>query len=1000
MMRHFGIAWFLLSLCTPSFAQKPAVAQKHRPSATTPIALFDGKSLTGWTTLDGKPITKGWKVENGLLIRDSRGGHIVTTKEFKDFELRFEWKIAARGNSGVKYRLKKFGSQWLGCEYQIYDDRGKLDSNSSTGSIYALYAPPKDKPLKPVGEFNSSMILVRGNRIEHWLNDRKIVEAEIGSQDWVKRISKSKFNKYDGFAKTTGTKIMLQDHGSQVWFRNITILPLEKTAQVSSKKPQVAQVDFDREIRPILSNTCYTCHGPDENTREANLRLDTRAGAFADLGGYQAIVPGQPEKSELLRRLRSSDKDEKMPPPDALQQLTPKQMGLIENWIKDGAPWKEHWSLIPPKRPALPLVKNPAWPRNAIDAFLLHQLERNGLAPSKPATKETLLRRVTLDLTGLPPTLWELDAFLADDSPEAYETVVNRLLASPRYGEHLSLSWLDAARYSDSNGYQREGTRTMWPWRDWVVSALNRNLPFDQFTIEQLAGDLLENPTRDQQIATGFHRNHMLNGEGGRIAEESRVEYVVDRVETTGTVWLGLTAGCARCHDHKFDQLTQKEFYGLFAFFNSIEETGRVDRGGNANPVLSLPTPEQITRKKTLEAEQSQLQQQLKTAKDDRKKALQKQLDQTKKNLDNLNKSYLVTMVMQERKDPRTTYRLNRGQWDQPDESLKIPPGVPACFPPLPKQASSNRLTLARWLVDPDHPLTSRVAVNRAWQHFFGIGLVKTTEDFGTQGERPSHPKLLDWLASEYIQNGWDTKGLHRLIVTSAAYRQSSEVSPSLLARDPENRLIARGPRFRLSSLAIRDQALFLAGLLVEHQGGPPVMPYQPSGVWQDMTLGKIKYVQDHGEKLYRRSLYTFWRRSVGPTMFFDTSARQVCTVRKTRTNTPLHALTLMNDVTYLEAARVFAEQLFQETGPTPEDRLKQAFRLATSRFPTTEELETLGTIFETILEKYRKDPSAAKELLAQGESPRDETIDPTEHAAYTAVMNVILNLDEVISKE
>ena len=778
--------------------------------------------------------------------------------------------------------------------------------------------------------------------------------------------------------------------------------PLQKSAP--------AAMDFDRHIRPILSDACYACHGPDENARESNLRLDTRAGAFADLGGYQAIVPGRPEKSEMLRRLLSQDENEKMPPPTAHQKITAGQIELIRKWIAAGADWREHWSLIPPRRTPPPDVKNRAWPRNGIDAFVLARLEREQLSPSQPASKETLLRRVTLDLTGLPPTLAELEAFLADDSPQAYEKVVDRLLASPRYGEHFALEWLDAARYSDSNGYQQERTRTMWPWRDWVVEAYNDNMPYDQFTIEQLAGDLLPNPTTEQLVATGFHRNHMLNGEGGRIAEESRVEYVVDRVETTGIVWLGLTAGCARCHDHKFDPLTQKEFYELYAFFNSIDETGSVDRGGNANPVLPLPTPEQQTRRKKLEAERKPLEEQLKTASEEQKENIQKKLDQNKKSLDSLNKSVLETMIMRERKDPRQTYRLKRGQWDQPDKSEELLPGVPACFPPLPKDVPHNRLTLARWLVSPNHPLTARVAANRAWQHFFGIGLVKTAEDFGTQGEPPSHPQLLDWLAAEFAHprseeselasGNWDLKALHRLIVTSATYRQSSHITPKLQERDPENRLLARGPRFRLSSLALRDQALFLARLLVEKQGGPPVKPYQPSGVWLDLTLGKIKYEQDHGEKLYRRSLYTFWRRSVGPTMFFDTPARQVCTVRQARTNTPLHALALMNDMTYMEAARLFAERLFHEAGNTPEDRLAWAFRIATSRYPTEKELATLLSILETVKVKYHKNPSAAKQILEVGEAPRDAALDETELAAYTAVVNVILNLDEVLTKE
>jgi mono/diheme cytochrome c family protein len=995
------IAFAFLMLSEICLGEPAALAEKPDAADANAIELFDGKTLNGWTMLDGKPVTEGWVVRDGLLCRESRGGHLLSQQEFGDFDLEFEWKIAERGNSGIKYRLKQFGKQWLGCEYQLYDDRGKPGTVSSTGAIYALYAPPEDKPAKPVGEFNISRIVVRGPDVEHWLNGRKIIEAEIGSEDWKRRIAKSKFNQYPGFAETSKSKLMLQDHGSKIWFRKITLRPLDQKAD-GAKDEAEAAIDFDREIRPILANTCYTCHGPDENARQSSLRLDTRAGAFADLGGYHALVPGKPEESELIRRVQSQEESEKMPPPEAQQQLSAKQIDLIRRWVETGADWQEHWSLVPPQPLTPPLVKNSSWVKNPIDAFILSRLEREQLSPSNSAAKETLLRRVTLDLTGLPPTLSELDAFLADDSPDAYEKVVDRLLASPRYGEHMALGWLDAARYSDSNGYQQERTRTMWPWRDWVVRALNENMPYDQFTIEQLAGDLLPDPTADQLVATGFHRNHMLNGEGGRIAEESRVEYVVDRAETTGTVWLGLTAGCARCHDHKFDPISQKEFYSLYAFFNSIDETGSVDRGGNANPVLPLPTPEQQSRRRELQAERNELEQQLKEADEEQTKDLQKRLEQNRKQIDAVNGSILETMIMRERNEPRTTYLLNRGQWDQPDTSAEIPPGVPACFPPLPEEGPANRLALAKWLVSPEHPLTARVAVNRAWQQFFGTGLVKTTEDFGAQGERPSHPELLDWLARRFNhpQDGnWDLKSLHRLIVTSQTYRQSSHVTPRSLERDPDNRLLARGPRFRLSSLALRDQALSLSGLLVEKPGGPPVKPYQPAGVWLDLTLGKIKYEQDHGESLYRRSLYTFWRRSVGPTMFFDVSARQVCTVRLSRTNTPLHALTLMNDITYLEAARLLAQRVLRETG-SAEDRLKRAFRLATSRHPTEEEHETLLSILQTVHAKFENDPGSAKQLLEVGEWPRDPSLIEIEAAGYTAVMNVILNLDEVLTKE
>ncbi len=809
-----------------------------------------------------------------------------------------------------------------------------------------------------------------------------------------------------------------------------------------------AKVNFNRDIRPLLSNTCFTCHGPDEGSREADLRLDTHAGALEDRGGSRAVVPFKPEDSDLIARITSEDPDERMPPPDQNRQLSSDQKEMLRRWIKQGAPWARHWSFEPPVRPELPKVKQADWPANGIDHFVLKKLESESLKPSPPAARNKLLRRVTLDLTGLPPTVAELDAFLNDKKPGAYERAVDRLLKSPRFGEHLAAPWLDAARYADSNGYQGERTRTMWPWRDWVINALNSNMPFDQFTIEQLAGDLLPGATLSQQVATGFNRNHMLNGEGGRIAEESRVEYVVDRVETTSTTWLGLTTGCARCHDHKFDPISQKDFYRFYAYFNSIDERGNVDRGGNANPVVKVPTPAQSKQREELQAALAQaetslreatssdalnawlndgaklpegakpddkIQQAIATPQDKRTKEqsaalkqyftkgrpaakkLQQAVDNARKKRDAFEKSIVETMVMRRRSTPRQTFRLERGLWDKPDKSEEL---QPASLPAIESvTAGQSRLDLARWLTNPKHPLTARVTVNRFWQHFFGQGLVKTTEDFGTQGERPSHPQLLDWLATTFIQNGWDVKQLLKLIVTSQTYQQSSKVTPELLARDPSNRLLGRGPRFRMSSLMLRDQALAISGLLVEKVGGPPVMPYQPPGVWSDLTLGKISYKQDHGDKLYRRSIYTFWRRSVGPTMLFDTSARQVCTVRIARTNTPLHALTLLNETTYVESARKFAEQIMQkETSPAA--RLKLAFRRATARLPDEAELKAMQQVLDRLKQRFRKEPENATKLLEHGESPVNDKLDTQELAAYTGVMSMILNLDETITKE
>ncbi len=805
-------------------------------------------------------------------------------------------------------------------------------------------------------------------------------------------------------------------------------------------------VEFNRDIRAILSDACYTCHGPAKSTRKADLRLDTEAGLFGDLGGYRAVVPGKAADSHLWQRVSSADPARRMPPPRSGRRLTPRQLDLLRRWIEQGAKWQNHWSFIPPRRPPLPAVQDAGWVRNPIDSFVLGRLEQEKLRPSPEAPRATLIRRMTLDLTGLPPTPAEVEAFEADRSPDAYEKVVDRLLASPRYGERMVLEWLDAARYADSNGYQTDGTRAMWPWRDGAIDALNQNLPFDQFTVEQIAGDMLPGATVRQKVASGFHRNHMLNGEGGRIAEESRVDYVVDRVETTATIWLGLTAGCGRCHDHKYDPISQKEFYRLFAYFNNVAETGGGDRrDSTAAPVIELPTDEQKATTAELTATIARLEKELRdlngkllprqaewertypaarmTA--DRvailrtppalrsprqakaladhyllvapeRQPLQARLDQARRSLDAVKKSVLITMVMGERPQPRETFVLIRGAYDK--YGAKVTAAIPACLPPLPQGAPNNRLGFARWLVDPANPLTARVTVNRSWQMVFGTGLVKTAEDFGSQGDQPTHPELLDWLATEFMRK-WDVKALHRLIVTSAAYRQSSRVTPDLLERDPENRLLARGPRLRLNSFALRDQVLALSGLLVEKRGGPPTRPYQPAGIWEEMSFGFIRYVQDKGEGLYRRSLYTFWRRSVGPTNLFDTSPRQVCTVRLPRTNTPLHALVLLNDTTYVEAARVWAEKLMRQAA-TPEERLALAFRAATARRPSAAEQSVLLRGFERVLRQYQADRAAALQLVRTGEHPRDAGLDVVEVAAYTAMANTILNLDEVISKE
>jgi hypothetical protein len=824
--------------------------------------------------------------------------------------------------------------------------------------------------------------------------------------------------------------------------------------------PAAGAIDFQRDVLPILSENCFACHGPDARARKAKLRLDTREGASRK--SDPVIVPGKSADSELIRRIRSSEPSEIMPPPRSKKKLTAGQIAVLQQWIDQGAPWSKHWAFVNPRRPAVPGLSTSAkrqvgsdWGRNPIDAFLLAAMHKHRLHPSPQAIRERLLRRVTLDLTGLPPSIAEMDAFLKDTSPGAYERLVDRLLASPRFGERMVWEWLDAARYADSNGYQGDADRTMWPWRDWAVAAFNANMPFDQFTVWQLAGDLMptqgadapRSPSTQQRLATAFLRNHMINGEGGRIAEENRIDYVMDMTETTGTVWLGLTLNCCRCHDHKYDPLLQKEYYSLFAFFNQTPVTGG---GGDpqTRPVVELFDPQDqdrlaAVRKKTDAAarEIADLETTLfprdkskpadeSPAAKDLPKALREalrpapvkrnraQLSQIEKhfassqasyagklnalnallgNRDDLNRRVPRVMVMEDMPKPRDTFVLTRGLYSKPGE--KVQPGVPAVLPPLPG-GPRNRLTLARWIVSPDNPLTARVVVNRYWQQFFGAGLVKTIEDFGTQGERPINQDLLDWLAVDFRDNGWDLKQLCKQIVTSAAYMQSSRVTPESAERDPENRLLARGPRLRLPSWMIRDQALAAGGLLVGTLGGPGVNGYQPSGIWEEATFGTKRYRQDHGRALYRRSVYTFWRRIIGPTMFFDVASRQTCTVKQGRTNTPLHALATLNGTTYVEAARALAERVLTTAEAGDEKRIELAFRLVLARFPTSEERNILLAGLKRLRGQYAADPIAAKKLLAVGESKRNDRLNVTEHAALTALCHAILNLDEAVTKE
>jgi hypothetical protein len=1023
-----------------------------------------------------------------------------------------------------------------------------------------------------------------------------------------------------------------------------------------------APIDFGRDIRPILSDHCFTCHGPDASRREGGLRLDERESVFETRRGKAAVVPHKRQASELHARVTSSDATLRMPPPDEGRPLTERQIALLGEWIRQGAKWTDHWAFVAPVRPEPPTNDNDRWSRSAIDRFVLYRLRREKLDPSPQTDPRTLIRRVSLDLTGLPPTTAEVEAFAEDPSDAAYEALVDRLLQSPRYGEHMAVAWLDAARYADTSGYQNDGPRDMWRWRDWVIGAYNANMPFDRFTVEQLAGDLLEKPTLDQVIATGFNRNHRGNAEGGIIPEEYQVEYVVDRVDTTATVWLGLTMGCARCHDHKYDPIRQREFYEVFSLFNNVPESGRAIKEGNSPPYVQAPLPEQqarlyeldcairaaekrvaelepvlersrhewemsfghgaevtpadwsvtdglvvhlgfdgslaesvkttnaileglapeyvpgpvgsavrfvgdnpvrlgdvanfgyfdkfsmaswmraveatgtvvsrmtpvtegagwelhlaegrlqlnlvkrwlddairvesrdpitlgewhhvaatydgsrlasgirlyvdgrpvpmtihldrlnqtfavateplrvgggerpfrglidevqlfqrdltpeevrvlaapesVSRILGLPAEKRSLGQREKLrawhlahrAPDD-VRAAQKDLVRLQRERGSFSESLPTVMVMRDTPGLRNTHVLIRGQYDNPGE--QVSPGVPAIFPPWPVEAPRNRLGFAQWLVAPDHPLTARVAVNRLWLRCFDQGLVRTAEDFGVQGDAPSHPELLDWLAVEFVQSGWDVKRLLKRIVTSSTYRQSSRASTDLAKRDPENRWLARGPRRRLPAETIRDQALFVGGLLKERVGGPSVKPYQPEGLWQEIATD-TEYKQSHGDDLYRRSLYTYWKRTVAPPALvtLDATSREACTVQRSRTNTPLQALALMNDVTFVEAARHLAQRLLSDESASVSDRCHAAFRAATSRPPRDEELAILVRRYESNLAKYRTNPEAAAQLVRVGDSPVNEMLDPCELAALTTVTSLILNLDEVLTKE
>jgi hypothetical protein len=735
-------------------------------------------------------------------------------------------------------------------------------------------------------------------------------------------------------------------------------------------------VSYNFNIRPILSDKCYKCHGPDASKRQAGLRLDDPLSAFKALKddpNAHILVPGSPEMSALFRRIATKDTSEIMPPANSnLKRLTPHEVDLIRKWIKQGAKFEKHWAFVPPKPWPVPAVKDKTWPKNEIDNFILHKQEQYSLSPNPEADKERLLKRVSFDLTGLPPSLETMDRFLADKSPDAYGKIVDELLKNPAYGEKMTLHWLDVARYADSHGYQDDNYRSQWPWRDWVIHAFNENLPYDKFITWQLAGDLIPNSTKEQLLATGFNRNHKITEEGGVINEEYRVAYVTDRTNTFGKALLGVTLECAHCHDHKYDPFSQKEYYQVFAFFNSVKEPGIQSTVGGPETYAKRPLM-QITN-------------------DDVKSIL--------KFVNKQDTSKLIVSVMGDSEVYRKTYILKRGNYDT--HGNEVEPGTPKAIlafdtTKLPK----NRLGLAKWLFDRKNPLTARVFVNQMWQEFFGKGIVKSSGDFGMQGDLPTNPELLDWLSVDFMDHGWDIKRLVKQIVMSATYRQSAVISSEKLKSDPDNTLLTRGPRYRLPAEFVRDMVLASSGLLTRTIGGPSVNPYQPAGLWENATSGRgilANYKQVHGPNLYRRGMYTLIKRTVPPVemAIFDASNRDQCEVKRLRTNTPLQALLMENDATVLEAARVLAAKLLQDKSSAG-NKIYKAFRLIVCRKPNEKELSILTGYFNDELKTM--DNTTAAKTLNVGEYPIPENINKIDLAALMKVVDTIYNLEEAITK-
>jgi hypothetical protein len=746
-------------------------------------------------------------------------------------------------------------------------------------------------------------------------------------------------------------------------------------------------VDFNWHVRPILSDRCFKCHGPDEKKREAGLRFDTEEGAKAALGkdrDHYAIVPGHPEKSTLVQRIYSSNPDSVMPSSDSHLSLTASEKDILKRWIEQGAPWKKHWAFIAPVRSAVPTVRDNRNGKNEIDAFIVQKLDEQGLKPSPEADKERLLRRVSFDLTGLPPAPSLLQRYLADNSPEAYNAAVDSLLATSAFGERWAMYWLDLSRYSDTHGYQDDLPRVMWPWRDWVIHAFNQNLPYNQFVTEQLAGDLLPDADKAKLLASAFNRNHKITQEGGVIDEEYRIEYVTDRTNTFGKAFLGLTFECAHCHDHKYDPVTMKEYYSTFAFFNKVPEKGFVSNLKTPAPYMPLSQPDLQGVLSFLNARSV-----LKTEKDT-----------------------ILQMIMHDSTEGggRKTYILNRGQYNQP--TVQVSESTPnAIFAFDSTALPRNRLGLSKWLFDPGNPLTARVAVNRLWQEIFGRGIVATSDNFGAQGALPTHPELLDWLAVDFREHNWDVKRLLRMMVTSATYRQSSVCPPDLHERDPDNQWLARGPHYRLPYEFIRDNVLTASGLMVGEVGGPSVKPWQPPGLWEEISTektannfrGEYAYIPDTARsKMYRRSLYTYNKRTIPPPshIMFDAPMRDLCEVKRNRTSTPLQALNLLNDPQVLEASRALAQQLIQNQSlQDPDAKIAYAFQRIVGRKSTRDESRILTGLYREELDRYRKQPKLAGQFLAVGRYPLLEQADQADVAALMLAISTIFNMDEALSK-